>query len=109
MSETASNDLSTATKSLSLNIALASFDFSLPFTLVSADGHSFSVDPLKLGGTSTVFAVMFSTGDGERSCTLAEQKQEIELYLKIVETGEVLAVRRNGTGCGSWRTSTARP
>ncbi|GAA5829262.1 hypothetical protein JCM11251_004986 [Rhodosporidiobolus azoricus] len=73
--------------SLSLSPSAASFDFSKPFTLVSADGHSFSADPLKLAGTSSVFADMFSSGGGDRTCTLSEEKKEIEAYVAAVEMG----------------------
>ncbi|GAA5861295.1 hypothetical protein JCM8547_008550 [Rhodosporidiobolus lusitaniae] len=69
------------------NPAFASFDFSLPFTLVSAVGHSFSVDPLKLAGTSEVFADMLSSGTGGRKVVLTESKEEIERYLACIEKG----------------------
>ncbi|GAA5913338.1 hypothetical protein JCM6882_004092 [Rhodosporidiobolus microsporus] len=82
-----SDDLSKATAKLSLSPSASSFDFSKPFTLVSADGHSFSVDPLKLAGTSGVFADMLSSGGGERTCTLSENKEEVEAYLAAVQSG----------------------
>ncbi|GAA5860057.1 hypothetical protein JCM8547_003076 [Rhodosporidiobolus lusitaniae] len=87
MSKNTSDDLSTAAKALSLNPALSSFDFSQPFTLVSADGYSFSVDPLKLAGTSNVFADVLGSGTGKRKVVLVENKQEIELYLACVKDG----------------------
>jgi hypothetical protein len=64
-------------------------DFTSPFTLISADSHSFSIDPLKLAGVSTVFRDMLSSAGGERECKLSESKEEVERFLKAVEKGEV--------------------
>ncbi|GAA5860071.1 hypothetical protein JCM8547_003083 [Rhodosporidiobolus lusitaniae] len=71
------------------NPALAVFDLSLLFTLVSSDGLSFTVDPLKLAGTSSVFADMLSSGVGERKVILTETKEDIEGYLNILEMGKL--------------------
>ncbi|BGP14314.1 hypothetical protein JCM10213v2_002261 [Rhodosporidiobolus nylandii] len=59
-----------------------------PFTLVSADGHSFEVDSLLLAGTSKVFRDMMSSGAGDRTCTLSESRKEIKLFLAAVEKGD---------------------
>jgi hypothetical protein len=77
--------LSSALSTLSL---ASQPDFTSPFTLISADGHRFTVDALKLAGSSTVFRDMLESGGGQRQCALTERREDVELFINAIEKGD---------------------